>query len=85
MLASSPVIFPREGCWTWAARRDSSSGGSLIAAGRGGVWSRTGRWFGRRSGLELECGTLEDYRDEEQFDLIAMLQSMMHFYDLRRA
>ena len=35
--------------------------------------------FGRRSGLELECGTLEDYRDEEQFDLIAMLQSMMHF------
>ena len=44
MLASSPVIFPREGCWTWAARRDSSSAGSLIAAGRGGVWSRTGRW-----------------------------------------
>ena len=42
MLASSPVIFPREGCWTWAARRDSSSAGSLIAAGRGGVGAERG-------------------------------------------
>lgn len=41
--------------------------------------------FGRRHGLDLECGTLEDYRSEGQFDLIAMLQSIMHFYDLRRA
>ena len=41
--------------------------------------------LGRRSGLDLECGILEDYRSDEQFDLITMLQSMMHFYDLRRA
>lgn len=42
--------------------------------------------FGRKSlGLDIACGSLEDYRSDERFDLIAMLQSIMHFYDVRRA
>lgn len=41
--------------------------------------------FGRRSGLDIESASLEDYRNEEQFDLIVMLQVIMHFYDLGRA
>ena len=47
--------------------------GAGFGAERGDGRVRTTEW------VELECGTLEDYRDEEQFDLIAMLQSMMHF------
>jgi SAM-dependent methyltransferase len=54
-------------------------------SGRGLEPNRAMVEFGRRRGLDLECGMLEDYRSEEQFDLIAMLQSIMHLYDLRRA
>ncbi len=41
--------------------------------------------FGRRGGLNIECASLEDYRSGGQFDLIVMLQVIMHFYDLGRA
>ncbi len=42
--------------------------------------------YGReRLGLDLSCGTLENLDPTETFDLVCMLQSIMHFYDLDRA
>jgi SAM-dependent methyltransferase len=36
-------------------------------------------------GLEAVVGTLEDYRTDQRFDLISMVQVIGHFYDIRRA
>lgn len=36
-------------------------------------------------GLEIDCTGLEDYAGTETYDLVTMFQSIMHFYDVRRA
>jgi SAM-dependent methyltransferase len=55
-------------------------------SGRGIEPNRKMADFGREHlGLEVDCGSLEDYRGSETFDLIVMFQSIMHFFDLRRA
>lgn len=55
-------------------------------SGRGLEPNRTMAGFAREQlGLDVESGNLEDYRGEDAFDLITMFQSIMHFYDVRRA
>jgi SAM-dependent methyltransferase len=42
--------------------------------------------YGReRIGVDLRQGTLESFATNEQFDAIAMIQVVAHFYDVRRA
>ncbi len=38
-----------------------------------------------RLGLDIRPGTLETFRDDESFDLVAMIQVVAHFVDVRRA
>ena len=55
-------------------------------SGRGLEPNRTMAEFAREHlALDVECGNLEDYKGGETFDLITMFQSIMHFYDVRRA
>jgi SAM-dependent methyltransferase len=55
-------------------------------SGRGLEPNQTMVEFARaRLGLDVDCGNLEDYAGQETFDLITMFQSIMHFYDVRRA
>jgi SAM-dependent methyltransferase len=55
-------------------------------SGRGIEPNRRMVEFGRKHlGLEVDCNNLENYRGSETFDLIAMFQSIMHFFDVRRA
>ena len=38
-----------------------------------------------RLGVQVEVGTLEDHNFSQTFDLVMMVQVIMHLYDLRRA
>lgn len=42
--------------------------------------------YGRDTlGLQIDCAALETWQPGERFDVVAMLQSIMHFYDVRQA
>jgi 2-polyprenyl-3-methyl-5-hydroxy-6-metoxy-1,4-benzoquinol methylase len=42
--------------------------------------------YGRRqTGVNIEVSTLEQFRSDERFDLVTMIQVLPHYYDLKRA
>ncbi len=38
-----------------------------------------------QQGLQVAAGTLEQYQNDEPFDLVSMIQVVPHFYDVRQA
>lgn len=55
-------------------------------SGRGLEPNRTMAAYARdHLGLAIDCTGLEDHAGDETYDLVTMFQSVMHFYDVRRA